>query len=181
MRQECRKCLSHHRLQRKPLVSDPGIHHGTCVTHVPWCTSGSLTCGGGQNVLGIPGACATRNFMYVAEGQLGCYSWCKWVSLMFNVALGKKLLFGLPRIPVLCATLFHSLTNLVEFMSNIPYIFFNVSFMSTWILLYVFFLFWCSGRHRSRMWSWLLNGRFYQVGSHSWFHLPHFLVFQYQV
>ena len=23
-----------HRLQRKPLVSDPGMHHGTCVTHV---------------------------------------------------------------------------------------------------------------------------------------------------
>ena len=32
-----------HRLQRKPLVSDPGMHHGTCVTHVPWCMSGSLT------------------------------------------------------------------------------------------------------------------------------------------
>ena len=32
----------HHRLQRKPLVSDPGMHHGTCVTHVPWCMSGSL-------------------------------------------------------------------------------------------------------------------------------------------
>ena len=46
------------RLQRKPLISDPGIHHGTCVTHVPWCMSGSLTCGGGENVPGIPGACA---------------------------------------------------------------------------------------------------------------------------
>ena len=47
------------RLQRKPLVSDPGMHHGTCVTHVSWCMSGSLTCGGGENVPGIPGACAT--------------------------------------------------------------------------------------------------------------------------
>ena len=26
-----------HQLQRKPLVSDPDMHHGTCVTHVPWC------------------------------------------------------------------------------------------------------------------------------------------------
>ena len=43
-------------LQRKPLVSDPGMHHGTCVTHVPWCMSGSLTRGGGENVPGIPGA-----------------------------------------------------------------------------------------------------------------------------
>ena len=46
------------RLQRKPLISDPGMHHGTCVTHVPWCMSGSLTCGDGENVPGIPGACA---------------------------------------------------------------------------------------------------------------------------
>ena len=45
------------RLQRKPLVSDPGMHHGTCVTHVPWCMSGSLTRGGEENVPGIPGAC----------------------------------------------------------------------------------------------------------------------------
>ena len=32
----------------KPLVSDPGMHHGTCVTHVSWCMSGSLTRGGGE-------------------------------------------------------------------------------------------------------------------------------------
>ena len=37
-----------HRLQRKPIVSDPSMHHGTCVTHVPWCMSGSLTRGGGK-------------------------------------------------------------------------------------------------------------------------------------
>ena len=47
MRRECRERFPHHRLQRKPLVSDPGMHHGTCVTHVPWCMSGSLNCGGG--------------------------------------------------------------------------------------------------------------------------------------
>ena len=26
-----------------PRVSDPDMHHGTCVTHVPWCMLGSLT------------------------------------------------------------------------------------------------------------------------------------------
>ena len=46
------------RLQRKPLVSDPGMHHGTCVTHVPRCMSGSLTRACGENVPDIPGACA---------------------------------------------------------------------------------------------------------------------------
>ena len=57
-----------YRLQRKPQVSDPGMHHGTCVTHVPWCMSESLIRGGGENVPGIPGACATRNFAYLARG-----------------------------------------------------------------------------------------------------------------
>ena len=28
-----------------PQVSDPDMHHGTCVTHVPWCMPGLLTSG----------------------------------------------------------------------------------------------------------------------------------------
>ena len=55
-------------MARLPLVSDPSMHHGTCVTHVPWCMSGSLTCGGGENVPCIFGACATRNCTYLARG-----------------------------------------------------------------------------------------------------------------
>ena len=43
MDRECRERFSRPRLQRKPLVSDPSIHHGACVTHVPWCMPGSLT------------------------------------------------------------------------------------------------------------------------------------------
>ena len=70
MRRECQERFSRHRLQRKVLVSDPGMHHGTCVTHVPWCMTGSLTCGGGEIVPGIPGACETRNFPYLARGPL---------------------------------------------------------------------------------------------------------------
>ena len=54
MRRECPR----HRLQRKPLVSDPGMHDGPCVSHVPWCMSGSLTRDGGESVPGIAGACA---------------------------------------------------------------------------------------------------------------------------
>ena len=68
MRRECQERFPRHRLQRKPLVSDPDTHHGTCVTHVPWCMSGFLTRGGGENVLGIPGACATRNLTYLVRG-----------------------------------------------------------------------------------------------------------------
>ena len=68
MRWECQARFRRHRLQRKSLFSDPGMHHGTCVTHVPWRMSGLLTRGGGKNVPGIPGACATRNFMYLVRG-----------------------------------------------------------------------------------------------------------------
>ena len=56
------------RFQRKPLVSDPDMHHGTCVTHVPWCMSGSLTCGDGENVPGIP-ACASTNLRIWQEAH----------------------------------------------------------------------------------------------------------------
>ena len=45
IRRECRERFPRHRLQMKPLVKDPEIHHGTCVTHVPCCMSGSLTRG----------------------------------------------------------------------------------------------------------------------------------------
>ena len=68
MRRECRGRFPRHRLERKPLVSDPGMHLGTCVTHVPWCMLGSLPRGGGENVPGIPDACATRNITYLARG-----------------------------------------------------------------------------------------------------------------
>ena len=56
---------------RAPLVSDPDMHHGTCVTHVPCCGPGSLTNGvlwsrwRNKNVPGIPGACATRNYAHL--------------------------------------------------------------------------------------------------------------------
>ena len=59
-----RECFPRPGLQMKQLVGDPGMHHGTCVTHVPWCMSESLTREGGENV---PGACATRNFTYLVS------------------------------------------------------------------------------------------------------------------
>ena len=64
--------FSRHRLQRKPLVSDPGMHHGTCVTHVPWCLPGSLTRGDRENIPGITSACATIRLTYLARGPY-CY------------------------------------------------------------------------------------------------------------
>ena len=72
------------RFQRKPLVSDPGMHHGTCVTHVPWCMSGSLTCGDRENVPGIPGACAPAILRIWQEAHTASmnkqYTECYWYN-----------------------------------------------------------------------------------------------------
>ena len=76
MRRECRERFPCKRLQRKQQVSDPGMHHDTRVTHVPWYMWGSLNHGGGENVPSIPGACATRNFTYLARGPWKCRRLC---------------------------------------------------------------------------------------------------------
>ena len=75
MSRERRDSFPRHRLQRKPLVSYPGMHHGTCVTHVPWSMSASLTRSGGENDPDNPGACATRNFTYLARGPYSLIPW----------------------------------------------------------------------------------------------------------
>ena len=62
MRREFRERFPCQRLQRKPPVGDPGMHHDTCDTNVPWCMPGSLIRGG------IPGASATRNYAYLVRG-----------------------------------------------------------------------------------------------------------------
>ena len=55
-------------------VSDPDIHRGKCMKHVPWCMPGWLPSGGGENVPGTPGACATRNFTYLVRSPYGAWS-----------------------------------------------------------------------------------------------------------
>ena len=68
MRREYQERFPRHRLQRESLVDDPDMHHGMCVTPMPWCVSGLLT--RGENVPGIPDALATRNSTYLARGPL---------------------------------------------------------------------------------------------------------------
>ena len=54
MRREWREHFPRHRLQGKPLVSDPSMHHGTCMTHVPWCMPGSIIRGAGKTFPAFP-------------------------------------------------------------------------------------------------------------------------------
>ena len=70
------------RFQRKPLVSDSDMHHGTCMTHVPWCMAGSLTCGDGENVPGIPGACAPTILRIWQEAH-GVYTHLQYLLCLF--------------------------------------------------------------------------------------------------
>ena len=57
-----------------PRVSDLDMHHGTCVTHVPWCIPGSLTSGflwnlwRGKRYTGIPGRMYNPQFYILAKG-----------------------------------------------------------------------------------------------------------------
>ena len=67
MRRECRERFPFYRTQRIPLVSDPGIHHGTCLMHVPWCVSRSLTADSRKT---FP---ATHNVTYLLRGP-----WYEW-------------------------------------------------------------------------------------------------------
>ena len=56
-------------------VSDPDMHHGTCVTHVPWCMLGSLTSdflwSRWRGKRYRHSACATHNLAYLLRGH--CY------------------------------------------------------------------------------------------------------------
>ena len=74
--------LPRHRFQKKPLVSDPGMHHGTCVTHVPWCMSGSLTCGDGETFPAFP---AHAHPQFCVSGKRPMALHClqqSWLSLL---------------------------------------------------------------------------------------------------
>ena len=62
---------------RPPRVSDVNMHHDTCVALVcDACRDRnpavSFEIGGRENAVGIPGACANRNFTYLVRGPWRC-------------------------------------------------------------------------------------------------------------
>ena len=75
MRRECRE-----RFPPPQQVSDPDMHHGTCVTHVPRCMPGSLTSGflwsrWREKRSRHSRRMRNRNFMYLVRGPLGLDRW----------------------------------------------------------------------------------------------------------
>ena len=62
-------------------VSDPDMHHGTCVTHVPWCMPRSLTSGflrsrrWGKT---FPACPAHAHTQFYVSGKRPIISWFEW-------------------------------------------------------------------------------------------------------
>ena len=83
-------------LSPPPWVSDPYMHHCTCVTHVPWCMPGSLTSGFLWSrwrgyVRGIPGACTTRNFTHLVRGPWSDKIMHIWIThTFFSYQIGRR-------------------------------------------------------------------------------------------
>ena len=127
MRRECWERFPRHRLQRKPLVGDLDMHHGTCATRVPWCMSGSVIRGGGKNVPGIPDACATRNFTYLERGP------CKKYFFEYAFFLCAFLVF-VPSID-LCIILVVGLSFLTHY--DCQSMSFNAHFQKHWLHEYI--------------------------------------------
>ena len=82
--------FSRHRLQRKRLVSDPGMHHGTCVAYVPWCMSGSLNHGGWETfpefpAYAQPAVLRIRQQTHIISALLARISWwCYWALFVVH-------------------------------------------------------------------------------------------------
>ena len=99
MRRECRERFPRHRLQTRPLVNDPGMHHGTCVTNVPWCMSRLLTRSGGETVPDIPGACATLKYSNRNIGRnMSQHCDCWWFGII-RISASRIILSVMKPIP----------------------------------------------------------------------------------
>ena len=90
MRLECWESFPRHRLERRPLVSDPGMHFRTCFTHVWWCMSGSLTRGEGKSYIYFrrmcsPQFCASGNSSMASTSVTIVLIMCdKWDLVFFS-------------------------------------------------------------------------------------------------
>ena len=89
MRPQCQEHFPRHRLQRKPLVSDPGMHHGM------WCMSGSLTAMAGKTFPAFPahnpqiGVSGKRSMIDIPASSTkvliySVYSGCMCLGLLFR-------------------------------------------------------------------------------------------------
>ena len=152
MHRECRERFPPNRHQGKPLVSDPGMHHGTCLVHEPWCMSGSLTRGGRENIPGIPSACATCNFAYLLKDpfivchELGIqlplhhrqsnHDWTI-VPSLFRLMKSPGKITSLIFLLIFVAASFISTSYLISFFQFYHFIIFGSLHFWSFIILYI--------------------------------------------
>ena len=84
------------RVAHAPRVSDPNMHHGACVRHVPWCmpwylTRSFLWSRWRRKHCRYSGACSTRNFTYMASGPCRvCYTGPRTSTIRNTYVMGVR-------------------------------------------------------------------------------------------
>ena len=82
-----------------PQVSDPDMHHGTCMTHVPWCMPGSLTRGflynrrRGKTIPAFPGHAQPAILRIWQEAHAPIRNWQS-ISLCMGLAVPLREWYG---------------------------------------------------------------------------------------
>ena len=103
-----------------PRVSDPDMHHGTCVTHVPWCMPGSLTNGflwsrwWGKTFPAFPAHAQPTIFAYLVRGP--CTVMCRvFTDKVFPSSI-QEVLFALlvVVIPLSLNDSYYALTHILQ-------------------------------------------------------------------
>ena len=140
MRREYQECFHNHRLPRdhrlprEPLVSDPGMHHGTCVTHVPWCMSGSLA----NDVIMVMWYIPLALYIDLRDLDMPCYK-----SRCRLEGFGRRCLaYAAPSLWNPLPTPVKRASSIDTFKSSLKTYLFNVAYPSThWILFCMSILF----------------------------------------
>ena len=140
------------------------MHHGTCVTHVPWCMSGSLTRGDGENVPGIPGACAPAILRIWQEAHGG--KWCKRTAPTYfhGISINNYTFCKLTWVTLLCIlcvfwTIAVKEQNILQFCALLV-VSWLLKFKSVRILLCLFFDVWIHVKPTGKE-SWNMNNPVY--------------------
>ena len=73
-------------------VSDPGMQHGMCVTHVPWCMPGSLTTGSFWSRWRGKHSRSMRNSQFYVTGKRPMRNW---IQMSFRLPKFRSVIYPL--------------------------------------------------------------------------------------
>ena len=105
-------------------VSDPDMHHGTCVTHVPWCMSGSLTNGfllsrwRGETFPAFPAHAQPAILRIWQEVHEPCYQGSWWHHRMESSVIFSWQRAGNVAFDVFCVVILNNCSKTVEWFET---------------------------------------------------------------